>query len=224
MLKPLWECLRETSLVSSRLFVDETRAPVLDPGRGRTKTGYFSTLARDERPWGSSDPPAVLLLLSAGEGAEQAIALLKGFAGVLQTDGYAAYQGLTNSNSPSGGVTLADCGTHVPQVFDIAQRSPSPIAAEAFKRIAVLYQIEADIRGETRSSPAATKGAPTGALRASLIEACKLDGVRSSSMADQRAHRTCQQLAQHPSRRTSCPGPGRLPAALTLKPNSLSHA
>ena len=26
---------------SSRLYVDETTAPVLDPGRGRTKTGYL---------------------------------------------------------------------------------------------------------------------------------------------------------------------------------------
>ena len=35
--------------------MDETRAPVLDPGRKRTKTGYLG--ARDDRPWGSTDPP-----------------------------------------------------------------------------------------------------------------------------------------------------------------------
>src|SRR6266702_3664931 len=95
-LKPLWQCIREALLASTRLFVDETRAPVLDPGRGRTKTGYFWTLARDDRPWGGSDPPAVLYSYAPGRGAEHAIALLKGFSGVLQTDGYAAYQGLTN--------------------------------------------------------------------------------------------------------------------------------
>ena len=38
-LMPIWQRLREMLLGSARLFVDETRAPVLDPGRGRTKTG-----------------------------------------------------------------------------------------------------------------------------------------------------------------------------------------
>ena len=43
--------MRDQLLAGSRLFVDETRAPVLEPGRGRTKTGYFWTIARDDRPW-----------------------------------------------------------------------------------------------------------------------------------------------------------------------------
>ena len=37
---------------SGKLFMDETTAPVLDPGRGRTKTGYLWALARDDRGWG----------------------------------------------------------------------------------------------------------------------------------------------------------------------------
>jgi hypothetical protein len=28
---------------------------VLDPGRGRTKKGYFWAIARDDRPWGGTD-------------------------------------------------------------------------------------------------------------------------------------------------------------------------
>ena len=43
-----------------RLFMDQTPAPVLDPGRGRTKTGYLWALARDDRRWGGGDPPAVV--------------------------------------------------------------------------------------------------------------------------------------------------------------------
>ena len=42
--------LRETLLASARLFADETTVPVLDPGRGRTKTGYFWAIARHDRP------------------------------------------------------------------------------------------------------------------------------------------------------------------------------
>ena len=39
---------------------DETRAPVLDPGRGRTKTGWLWALARDDRAWRGPDPPGVV--------------------------------------------------------------------------------------------------------------------------------------------------------------------
>jgi transposase len=157
-LKPLWQRIREALLGSSRLFVDETRAPVLDPGRGRTKTGYFWTLARDDRPWRGKDPPAVLYCYAPGRGAEHAVALLKDFAGVLQTDGYAAYQGLTSPNREGGPVTLAHCWAHVRRkFFDIAQGSPSPIAAEALRRIADLYQIEAEIRGQSAAARRAVR-------------------------------------------------------------------
>jgi len=40
--------------------MDETRAPVLDPGSRKTKTGYFWALARDDRPWGGGAPPVWL--------------------------------------------------------------------------------------------------------------------------------------------------------------------
>jgi hypothetical protein len=33
------------------VFADETVVPVLDPGRRRTKQGYFWAIARDDRPW-----------------------------------------------------------------------------------------------------------------------------------------------------------------------------
>ena len=38
--------------------MDETTAPVLDPGRGVTKTEVLWALARDDRPWGVGQGPA----------------------------------------------------------------------------------------------------------------------------------------------------------------------
>ena len=44
---PVVARLREMMLTSTRIFADETVVPVLDPGRGRTKKGYFwATLAK----------------------------------------------------------------------------------------------------------------------------------------------------------------------------------
>src|SRR6056297_2717878 len=54
-LRPVVDQLAEHLKASTKLFMDETTAPVLDPGRGRTKTGYLWALARDDRNWGSAD-------------------------------------------------------------------------------------------------------------------------------------------------------------------------
>jgi transposase len=147
-LKPLWRLLRDQLLASAKLFVDETTAPVLDPGRGRTKTGYFWTIARDDRPWGGSDPPAVVYAYAPGRGSEHAQALLKDFRGILQTDGYVAYKKLAESPGVGEDVILAHCWAHCRrQFFDVAKPGPAPIAQEALQRIAKLYEIEAEIRG-----------------------------------------------------------------------------
>ena len=56
MLRPVHERLLMTLKSSTKLFADETTAPVLDPGRGRTKTGQLWAYARDDRPWGGAEP------------------------------------------------------------------------------------------------------------------------------------------------------------------------
>ncbi|AMY72269.1 insertion sequence transposase protein (plasmid) [Frigidibacter mobilis] len=45
---------------ADRIFVDETRAPVLDPGRKATKSGFFWAVVSDDRGHGGADPPIVL--------------------------------------------------------------------------------------------------------------------------------------------------------------------
>jgi transposase len=147
-LRPLHERLFEHLKRSPKLFMDETRAPVLDPGRGRTKTGYLWAVARDDRPWAGTDPPAVAYLYAPGRGAEHAIRPLAGFSGILQVDGYAAYKGLADPARDGGPVTLAYCWSHVRRRFyEIAQGGNAPIAEQALERLAVLYRIESTIRG-----------------------------------------------------------------------------
>ena len=61
--------LGELILGSLKIAVDETVAPVLDLGRGRTKKGYFWAIAPDDRPWGGTDPPAIAYTYAPGRGA-----------------------------------------------------------------------------------------------------------------------------------------------------------
>jgi transposase len=147
-LRPVHQRLFEHLKRSPKLFMDETRAPVLDPGRRRTKTGYLWALARDDRPWGGTDPPAVAYLYAPGRGAEHAIGPLGGFTGILQVDAYAAYNALAEPAREGGPVTLAYCWSHVRRRFyEIAQGGNAPIAEAALQRINVLYHVEAMIRG-----------------------------------------------------------------------------
>lgn len=144
LLKPIHERLFERLKASGKLFADETTAPVLDPGRGRTKTGQLFAYARDDQPWCGADPPGVAYLYAPDRKAEQPIRHLAGFVGVLQVDGYAGYRTLAEKSA----VSLAFCWAHVRRRFyELAQTGPAPIAAEALERIAELYRIEDEIRG-----------------------------------------------------------------------------
>jgi transposase len=146
---PVVRRLKEIVLASTHLFADETVVPVLDPGRGRTKQGYFWAIARDDRPWGGKDPPAVVYTYAPGRGKEHAGALLGGYRGILQCDGYAAYQSLMDPTARTGPRVLAFCWSHVRRGFyDLAKSRAAPIATEALARIAALYHIEAEIRGK----------------------------------------------------------------------------
>jgi transposase len=149
-LEPLHARLIEILKGSGKLFADETRCPVLDPGRGRTKSGYLWAIARDDRPWGGRDPPAAAYLYAPGRGAEHAVRHLAGFSGVLQVDGYIAYDALTDAKRAGGPLTLAFCWSHFRRRFyDIAKGGNAPIASEALERIGALYAIETEIRGRS---------------------------------------------------------------------------
>jgi len=149
-LKPLYLRLRELILGSVKIAVDETVAPVLDPGRGRTKKGYFWAIARDDRPWGGTDPPAVAYTYAPGRGAVHALKLLDTYRGIVQCDGYAAYKNIADAAYLGEAITLAFCWAHLRRkFFDIAKGGSAPIASEALERIALLYAIEKTIRGRS---------------------------------------------------------------------------
>jgi transposase len=90
-LRPVYDCLMASLKQSTKLFMDETTAPVLDPGRGKVKKGYFWALARDDRPWNGDAPPGVAFTYAPGRAGKHASEILQGFNGVLQVDGYTGY-------------------------------------------------------------------------------------------------------------------------------------
>jgi transposase len=176
LMRPLVAAVRGYVLNAQQLHADDTPLPVLDPGRGRTKTGYLWTYVRDERPWGSPSPPAVWLEYSPNRRGEHPRRHLRGFAGVLQSDAYAGLNGLfecasyrkrgppPSSASNISPITRALCWAHARRkLYDLYVALNSPIAREAVDRIGELYRIEREIRGlspEERRSERQARAVP----------------------------------------------------------------
>jgi transposase len=168
LLDPLIEALARYVVASPTLHGDDTPVPVLEPGRGKTRTGRLWTYVRDGRPWGDTAAPAVLLRYSPDRRGEHPAAHLKRFTGILHADGYAGferlYQQQTNhpdQNAPR--IREAACWAHVRRKFyDIHEANCSPLAAEALARIGALYAIEATIRGRPPEERRAARQARAG--------------------------------------------------------------
>jgi transposase len=134
---------------SSRLYVDETTAPVLDPGRGKTKTGYLWAVLRDDRGWNGPAPPGVVFHYRPGRKGEYADEILTGFDGTIQVDAYAGYSHLTKPVRKGGKpLQLAFCWAHGRRKLIAARpKKGSPIVDDALLRVAALYKVEDAIRG-----------------------------------------------------------------------------
>jgi transposase len=147
-LRPVFDALIADLKRSTKLFMDETRAPVLDPGSRKTKIGYFWALARDDRPWNGSAPPGVAFTYAPGRGGVHAERILQGFSGVLQVDGYAGYNRLIAPERVGLGIRLAYCWAHARRkLVEITRNGAAPIADDGVKRIGELYRIEVELRG-----------------------------------------------------------------------------
>jgi Transposase IS66 family len=109
---------------------------MVHPGRGRTKQGYFWAIARDDRPWGGSQPPAVVYSYAPGRGHIHANRLLGGYRGILQCDGCAAYRptrsspGRKRSSAYMAGLTRIVTSTYRYTRPADKDRVQSPVHAE----------------------------------------------------------------------------------------------
>ncbi len=159
LLNPLVEALRHYVLGADKLHTDDTPVPVLQPGRGTTKTGRLWTYVRDDRNApirpGSPESPAVWFAYSADRKGEHPQQHLKDFSGILQADGYAGYGALYEQRDEHGAprIVEAACWAHARRkFFDIhalagKNNQQTPIATTVVERISVLYGIEQQIRG-----------------------------------------------------------------------------
>lgn len=136
LLTPLYEAMRQILLTEPLIHGDETTVQVLkEDGRKAQSKSYMWVYRSGER----SERPVVLFEYQPGRGHEHPERFLKGYAGAIMTDGYAAWRML-------GGLKHLGCLAHVRRKFDEAlkaQKHPTGRAKEALDMIGKLYHIEA---------------------------------------------------------------------------------
>jgi hypothetical protein len=131
--------------------------PVLDPGRGRTATGYLWAY----RSGPCSERQAVLFEFAANRSKAAPNRFLKPFQGTLVVDGYVGYADVI----AKPGVIEAACMAHARRgFFEVWEATRSPAAQTALATIAKLYNIERQLHQADPIERAAQRQARAGPI------------------------------------------------------------
>lgn len=149
-LLPIYELLKlEAQHNSSRLFMDETTVPMLEPGKGTTKTSYLFAIHRDDRSFGGNLPPFVLYCPSKTRAMYKIHELLDGVTAIVQTDAYAGYGQLGRKGTVVEGIVSPKCWAHTRRNFtDEFEFNGTLDATAVLGMISELYAEEAKIKGK----------------------------------------------------------------------------
>ena len=147
---PLYEAHRAFVLRARVLHADETPVRMLDPGAGKTAKAYVWAYARGEH----DAVPGVIYEFCTGRGSKYPIAFLDRWRGTLTCDDYVGYDAALKLE-----VRIeAGCLAHARRKFDeLARVNASAVAAQAVMRIARLYKVEAQARGNPKDARPVTR-------------------------------------------------------------------
>ena len=147
LLERVSDAIRDHVLAGQAIFMDDTTVKLLQKGKGRgknkTKTARLWVYARNEKPWGSTSPPAAWYQFSTSREAQHPSQHLQTYKGFAHADAYAGY----NDAYRTGRVTEMACMVHIRREFvKVFESYQLPAAGEAVERIAKLYEVEKQAR------------------------------------------------------------------------------
>lgn len=161
LLLPLIERIESHVLASDLLHADDTPIRVLDPslrkagvsgnlGKG-VRQGRIWAYILDQRPWAGQAPPGAAYKFAANWKEEHVLGHLRHARGILQADGYKGYGKLYVPGADGiAQFREAACWAHLRRDFhDLWVGAKSQIAREALDRIGAIYDIEAQITGQS---------------------------------------------------------------------------
>jgi transposase len=143
LLEPLADAIGRHVLKGSAIFADDT--PLKMQAKVKCTTARIWTYVRDERPWLGQAPPAAWYRFTVDRKGEHPADHLADYRGWMHADGYSGFNELYRS----GGISEVACLAHIRRKFvDVFQSEGSVIAGEAVQRIAGLYAVEKQARGQ----------------------------------------------------------------------------
>ncbi|MBL4558166.1 MAG: IS66 family transposase [Rhodobacteraceae bacterium] len=145
LLEPLADAIGRHVRAGQALFADDTPIKMQAPGNGKCKTARVWTYVRDERPWLGQAPPAAWYQFTVDRKGTHPAEHLAKYKGWMHADGCSGFNELCRS----GSVSEVACLAHIRRKFvDVFQAEGSIIAEETIRRIAGLYAIEKQARGQ----------------------------------------------------------------------------
>jgi len=167
LLEPLAKAIGAHVRASAALFADDTPVKLQTKGKGKTATARMWVYARDERPWSGDAAPAAWYRFTPDRKGEHPVDHLKGYKGHVHADGYAGFNGLFGT----GKATEVACLAHIRRKFvDVHQSTGAAIAEEAIRRIAELYAVESEGRGQPPDTRATLRQKRARAVLDELVE------------------------------------------------------
>jgi len=153
-LQPIYQEIKKGLLEEGYLQIDETPIRYLAPGNGKTKLGYMWTCGVPRGDvlfhWETSRSAACLKNIISVD-----------FNGVLQCDGYEAYDCFARER---GNIVLAGCMAHVRRKFYEAKEQSPKVAGWILKHMQNLYALESQLR-KARAGPALRQAERAGLSR-----------------------------------------------------------
>jgi len=143
LIEPLISLMQNRLLDYDIIQMDETTVQVLkEKGRSPQSQSYMWV-----RRGGPPNQTVILFDYEQSRGANVPARLLKGFRGILQTDGYDGYAAVTRGND----ITWVGCLAHVRRKFDEALKAQKKkgrggLAKQGFDFIQRLYRVEREAR------------------------------------------------------------------------------
>ena len=139
LLKPLYEAYKAHMLNSDYLQADESPIKVLrEDKQGKSHLGYMWLYRKPQ-------DGSVLFDYRGGRGMDGPLDILKDFKGVLQCDGYAAYESLARKRPD---ISIASCLAHTRRKFIDAQDNHPALASHALELAQQLYTLERTYKNE----------------------------------------------------------------------------
>ena len=136
LLVPIHERMGELIRKSRCVQTDDTPNPVLEKGRGRTKTGRFWVYRGDHRY------PYTVFDYTPDRSRDGPTRWLKHYSGYLQADAYSVYDQLFIEGTEAGALIEVACWMHGRRYFYNARESAPGLAQTAMAWIGQLYAIE----------------------------------------------------------------------------------